>query len=152
MGFLAPDMSSIWNAALNILARREHSQSELTAKLEKKFPEEGEAIQDILQRLVDTGLQSDKRYAEMWLRSQIAKNRGPIRIRFEARQKGVEALVSELIESSEHDWFEAAKSLVERKFPSGLTFDTKAKAYRFLSYRGFSNDMIQYAVNANPSE
>jgi regulatory protein len=145
-------MSSIWNSALNILARREHSQAELLTKLTRKYPEQESEIQGVLQRLVDNGLQSDERYSEMWLRSQIAKGRGPIRIRLEARQKGVEALISSLIDSTEHDWFEAASDIARRKFPQGITFELKGKAYRFLSYRGFNNDMIQYAVNANSQE
>ncbi len=140
-------MNSIWNSALNILARREHSRHELTAKLRKRFPDVEDQIEPVLDRLQDSGLQNDRRYAEMWLRSQVSRGRGPVRIRGEARQKGVESLVAELLSEQDIDWFELALDLALRKFPSGVTFESKAKAYRFLSYRGFESDSVQYAIS-----
>lgn len=139
-------MSSIWNTALNILARREHSQHELRHKLQKRFPEELDSIEEVLTRLVDQHLQSDDRFAEMWLRAQISKGRGPIRILMEARQKGVSQKVEQLIQSTEHDWFEQCLDVAKRKFSGPISYEQKAKAYRFLAYRGFSTDAIQYAI------
>jgi regulatory protein len=140
-------MKSIWNTALNILARRDHSQHELRTKLVSRFPEQANDIEDVLQRLVDSGLQSDQRFCEMWLRYQVSKGRGPIRISMEAKQKGVGTGINLLMESSDIDWFDAALDQAKKKFPSGISFEQRAKAYRFLSYRGYSSDSVQYAIS-----
>jgi regulatory protein len=140
-------MTSIWNTALNILARREHSQHELRSKLMSRFPEQADEVEEVLLRLIDSGLQSDQRFCEMWFRYQVSKGRGPVRISMEAKQKGVGSDILQLIEASDIDWFEAALGQAKKKFPSGLTFEQRAKAYRFLSYRGYSSDSVQYAIS-----
>ena len=140
-------MNSIWNTSLGILARREHSVRELREKLKKRYPDEDLAIEAVIVKLQDLDLQSDTRFAESWFRSQTSLGRGPIRIRGEARMKGVSTLVDNLLEESGLDWFEVAAEVAQRKFPSGIDFKMKAKAYRFLSYRGFESDSILYAIN-----
>jgi regulatory protein len=139
-------MNSIWNTSLNILARREHSQHELRLKLNKRFPDQADEIEDVLERLVESGLQNDERFCEMWLRYQISKGRGPMRIQMEAKQKGVTSDIRELIDSGDIDWFEAALTQAHKKFPAGITYEQRAKAYRFLSYRGYSSDAVQHAI------
>ncbi len=141
-------MNSIWNTSLGIMARREHSVRELKDKLAKRFPEDESEIDKVILRLQDLGLQSDSRFAELWFRSQTSRGRGPVRIRGEARLKGIETQINLLLEDCDVDWYEKALELVQRKFPAGLTYQTKAKAYRFLSYRGFESNSIQYAINA----
>ena len=140
-------MKSIWNTALNILARREHSQHELRVKLTSRFPEQTNDVEDVLQRLVESGLQSDQRFCEMWLRYQVSKGRGPIRISMEAKQKGVGSDINLLLESSDIDWFGIALDQAKKKFPTGISFEQRAKAYRFLGYRGYSSDAIQHAIS-----
>lgn len=137
---------SVWNSALNILARREHSQHELRVKLSSKFPDSEEEIELVLTRLIDQGLQSDQRFVELWLRSQIAKGRGPSRIVFESKQKGVQHLIEGAIADQGIDWYENALTILNRKFRSISDQKEKAKAFRYLSYRGFNSDMIQYAL------
>lgn len=141
-------MTSIWNSALNILARREHSRAELKAKLNLRFPDAGiEEIESVLDRLVESGLQSDDRFAEMWFRYQLTKQRGPNRICLEARSKGISSLVQHLIDDPELDWFELALQCGRRKFGHIETMAEKAKAYRFLAYRGFESDSIRYVLD-----
>lgn len=136
---------SIWNTALNILARREHSQSELTSKLQKRFPENLDDIEDVIERLQELNLQSDERYAQMWFNGQVAKYRGPKRIQYESRQKGISERIETILNQTDVDWFQLALEAVSRRYPSGACYDDKAKIYRFLSYRGFGSDMIQFA-------
>jgi len=140
-------MRSIWNTALNIIARREHSSNELRKKLIQRFPEDDAEISDVLQRLVDSNLQSDHRFTEMWLRYQISKNRGPIRIRAEARQKGVEEFIEQALLDIEVDWFDMALDCATRKYQALTDYKEKGKAYRFLAYRGFENDSISFAID-----
>ncbi|TXR54052.1 regulatory protein RecX [Reinekea thalattae] len=139
---------SIWNSALNTLAKREYSQSELRTKLQTRFPEQLEEIEQVLERLVEQGLQSDQRFAEMWLNSQVEKGRGPIRISYEARNKGIASLIQGLLEQSEINWFEHARDCALRKFSSLPDQRAYARAYRYLSYRGFNGEMVRYAISA----
>ena len=130
------------------MARREHSRFELQRKLQTRFPEEAEDIEAVLERLVTRDLQSDARFVELWLTMQVNKARGPIRIRYEARKKGVEQLIEMVLSERQVDWFEQALSCARRKFSSGITDDQRARAYRFLAYRGFEADSIHYALTA----
>ncbi|WP_320825322.1 regulatory protein RecX [Reinekea sp.] len=137
---------SIWNTALNILSRREHSRFELGRKLRIRFPDQDDDIETVLVGLVDRDLQSDARFVELWLTMQINRARGPIRIRYEARTKGVEQLIEAALTERQIDWFEQALSCARRKLPSGIADEQRAKAYRFLAYRGFEADAIHYAL------
>lgn len=139
-----------WNTALNMLARREYSQSELRNRLTERFPDQPDAVEAALLRLVDTGLQNDERYAEAFLRSQINRSRGPVRVQHEARQKGVAELVLPLLDEWEIDWFELALDAARRKLGSSDPADqkTRARLARFLSYRGFSGDHVRHSLEA----
>jgi len=139
-----------WNAALNLLARREYSQAELRTKLQQKFPEDEDEIETALERLIDTGLQNDERFAEAFLRTQIARSRGPIRIRHEARRKGIAEQINDLLEASDEDWYELAREAAERKLGRDDVTDPKVKARiaRFLAYRGFDTDQTMNALDA----
>ena len=139
---------SIWNTALNLLARREYSQYELRNKLATKFPDSASEIAEVLDRLVEQGLQSDQRFVEMWLRSQIEKGRGPVRISYESRQKGIQHLIEGAIQQSSIDWFELAENVLKRRFSSVVDQKERARAFRYLSYRGFSSEMISHAMDA----
>ncbi|EAR10257.1 RecA regulator RecX [Reinekea sp. MED297] len=113
----------------------------------RKFPEESDQIEAVIARLQEQGLQSDERFTEMWVRSQLMKGRGPIRIVNEARQRGIAERVEQALGSLDHDWFEAALDVAKRKFPNGVSFEQQAKVYRFLSYRGYSSDCIRYVCD-----
>ena len=147
----------IKESALNMLARREHSQSELRQKLVSRFKEQAEEVEDILLQLIAENYQSDKRFCESFIHFRQQKGYGKMRITSELRQKGID---SELMEASfnlvEVDWFELAYKLKRAKFGDAVSNDykTRAKQYRYLQYRGFSSDQINYAIqedSQNPS-
>lgn len=143
-------------AAMNLLARREQSYQELVDKLCRRFTysEDSEAvaekiveqiIEQQVQKLTNDGLQSDERFAEMFVRSRIAKSQGPIRIMNELRQRGVSKNVSlDAMENQNADWLELLQQLSIRKFGEGPPENVKerAKRIRFFQYRGFSLDQI----------
>lgn len=139
-----------WNTALNMLARREYSQAELRSRLTDRFPEQLEAVDAALLRLIDTGLQADERYAEAFLRSQINRSRGPVRIKHEARQKGVAELVLPLLDDWDVDWFELALDAARRKLGSSDPSDqkTRARIARFLAYRGFTGYHVSHSLKS----
>ena len=61
-------------AAMDLLARREHSQRELRTKLERRFPPE--QVDETLQTLAAEGLQSDSRFAEAYVRQRSQRGYG----------------------------------------------------------------------------
>lgn len=141
--------SAIRFSAMNLLARREHSWHELSMKLEKRYPDKTEIIEEELSRLNQQGLQSDQRFCEAYIRSSIAKYHGPKRLQQNLKLKGVsEELIDQALHNAEVDWFELAKALQIKKYGGQLASDVKEKAkqQRFLQYRGFSFEQIRYAM------
>lgn len=135
-------------AAMDLLARREHSLRELHNKLERRFPED--QVAQALQTLAAEGLQSDSRFAEAFVRQRSQRGYGPLRIRQELRQRGIsDALVAETLESCDVDWYEALEGVVERKYGGHPATDLKEKArrQRFLLYRGFAGEQIREVLD-----
>jgi len=144
--------ADIRRAAMDLLARREHSRLELLNKLQIRFrkrlngdvDEAGiEAIQCQIDRLTDEGLQSDYRLAGSVIRSRSNKGHGPVKIGGELRQKGLnDAVITAAFLEENIDWFEKAREVSQRKFGLGLPGNSaeRAKRGRFLQQRGFSWD------------
>ena len=139
---------------MNLLARREHSYTELQQKLVARYGAV-ELVAQTLDELQQQGLQSDSRFAEAFFRSCQNKGQGPYRIRNELRQRGVaEAVTNELFEQQQVDWFELARQLAQRRFGESGSCDAKErnKRARFLQYRGFSGEQIRYALESSSNE
>lgn len=131
-------------AAMNLLARREHSYYELISKLTQRFIDNNcytqELIQQQLQRLCDDNLQSDERFVEVFINSKINSGKGPLAIRQQLQQKGIGSeLIEQGLELLEDEWYELAAALYRRKFADTKAVDQKEKAkrIRFLQGRGF---------------
>ena len=143
--------SKIRAAAMDLLTGREYSRRDLKSKLDRKFEGSSE-IDGVLDQLQQDGLQSDERFTESFVRSRVIRGQGPARIRRDAREKGIEApLFDQVLEIQDIDWYALAKDVALRKFGSELAVDSKdrAKRIRFMQYRGFSYDQINYALSDN---
>ena len=136
-------------AAMNLLARREHSVRELRNKLKRRFSDEAiesvavDVIDEQICRLTGENLQSDSRFAESYARQRADKGYGPVRLREELRERGVsESDVDVALEELEMDWGALAARVIERKFGTDAPADIKERArrVRFMQYRGFSAD------------
>lgn len=151
MGFKKPprDYKII---AMDLLARREHSRRELIDKLKlREF--EGQEVEDYLDRLAERGLQSDQRFAESFIRQRSLNGYGPLRIRQELRNKGIEdSAISHHFDSMAIDWYQVAVRAWRKKYNQAPGSDLKlrAKQTRFLQYRGFDFEMINHAIHAGP--
>jgi regulatory protein len=135
-------------AAMDLLARREHSRRELKQKLTKRFKDEG-LVEEQLERLTEENLQSDARFAESFLRQRLSRGHGPIRIRQEMRQRGIsDAEIGAAMEAETPNWYELAEHTFLRKFGSAPAGDIKEKARRsrFMQYRGFPLDYYQHLI------
>lgn len=136
-------------AAMNLLARREHSVVELRNKLLRRFPDNGK-INEQLSRLIEERLQSDVRFAESYARQRISRGYGPLRLREELRERGVsEADVAAAMQEMDIDWYAVATDAIHKKFGTLDPIDLKEKARRarFMQYRGFAAQHYQRLLN-----
>lgn len=143
------DPAHIRIAAMDLLARREHSRRELKQKLKKRFDDE-DLIEQQLDRLCEENLQSDSRYAASLLRQRINRGHGPLRIRQEMRQKGIsDTELALAMEEESPDWYALAEDTYRRKFGELPPQDIreKAKRSRFMQYRGFGLDHFQHLMD-----
>ncbi len=132
--------AAIRRSALDLLARREHSYTELLRKLRQRGAEQNMAEVE-LERLQEDGLLSDARFCEAYVYSRSQRGFGPVRLREELRQRGVaESLIEDTLRDSVWDWAQLAESVFARRFPEGLAHELKerAKQQRFMAYRGFA--------------
>ena len=136
--------TSIRNTAMNLLARREHSASELLQKL-KQRDHDADEILLVIEQLQADNLQSDARFAESFINQRANSGRGPVKIRHELRQKGVaEDLTESLLEPFAEQWQAHMIEQRIRKFGRDIPADyaQKMKQARFLQNRGFSPESV----------
>jgi len=141
----------IEQAALRLLASREHSRAELRRKLGPRAADEG-----LLERVLD-GLEaqhalSEQRFVETYIASRKRKGFGPVRIRMELREKGVDSnLVRDWLDENDLEWDEVLEQTARRKFgpTPPADFRERGKRVRFLEYRGFSPDRIRRFLQQN---
>jgi len=137
------------HAAVRWLAAREHSQQELSRKLQRKGWTSDQA-DAVLEQLSEAGLQSDERFAESFIRSRSGKNYGPVRIRAELQQRGVSrGLIESALQEAQMDWFSIAANWYERRYGTEAVADAKERSKRqqALARRGFTTDVIRELVN-----
>ncbi len=135
---------SIRVVAMDLLARREHSVYELTRKLKQRDFENDE-IDAAIAALQQDNLQSDSRFIESIVNYRINAGFGPIKIRYELRQKGVsEGLVDDYFSGLDIDWQSIMAGQRIKKFGDSLPVDykEKMKQARFLQNRGFSPESV----------
>lgn len=134
--------------AVRYLGRREHSVAELEGKLRQRGVEP-ETIEEVMTFLLDHDLVSDERYAEAWSRVRVQKGFGPARIRAELRRKGVsDALVAQVLEPYDSEWYDQAQRWAERKHRGDLDEKARARLYRGGMNRGFTHDQVMRAIDA----
>jgi len=138
------------NAAIGLLARREHSRKELRDKLASRC--EDIDIDAVLDGLALNGYQSDQRFTESFIRMRIGQGQGLIKIRFELQRKGIDGeLIAAAFESAEPDWFTLALDLYQRKYRTDLDpsdYKERGKRMRFMAQRGFTSEQINYAIGS----
>ena len=131
---------AVRRTAMDLLARREHGRVELTRKLRQRGATD-ELIDTALDRVTEEGLLSESRYLESFVAYRARSGYGPLRIREELGQRGLQRPDIELaLRESGIDWQEQLTDTWRRKFSGHLPIDARerAKLGRFLAYRGYS--------------
>lgn len=140
------ELAEAREAALRLLARREHSAVELKTKLLNKGWPEGD-IDQVIPSLAEAGLQSDRRFAEAFARQRAGRFYGPRKIQAELAQRGIDsALMHEAIESLEVDFAELAADFYRRKYGKDSRepdFRERAKRSQAMYRRGFESEHVR---------
>lgn len=142
-------------AAVRLLASREHSRQELTQKLRQRCDCNSNELAQLLDKLQEMGYLDDARYAGAFVRSSVARGRGPQRIGYELREHGVsDAIAAQALAEADVDWGTLAFDQRIKKFGSQIPADYKERARqsRFLAGRGFYTDSIKAAFQNHPDE
>jgi regulatory protein len=142
--------ASVRLAALDILARREHSARELQEKLQARFPELSldAVIHPVLERLREDGLQSDTRFTEAYVHYRGSRGVGPLKIAQELRAKGIDRILLRDVLYGTIDWEERCREVLRRKFSvsARAPASERARWMRFLAQRGFDSEQVRAAL------
>ncbi|HEY0892101.1 MAG TPA: regulatory protein RecX [Cellvibrio sp.] len=149
-----PTVNEIRFNAMSLLALREHSVKELKDKLGRKFAAVS-LVDEAIAGLIEQNLQSDERFAQAFVAMRQRQGKGPVIIRMELREKGVDTeLISRFVDYADILWFELAHDTWRKKFRGTIPADARerAKQMRFLHSRGFSSRHIQAVFTAATSD
>ena len=136
--------SDVYNKALDLLSRREHSQKEVTLKLQKKF-KNSEEIYEVIEKLVANNIINDTRFTEHYINLRKRRGFGSKKISYELLSKGINESIIDSALSNMDDWKELAKKEFNKKYKDGPSDDFKirSKQKNFLLNRGFSFEEIE---------
>jgi len=147
-GSLKPSRTPLQHA-LALLARREHSRTELARKLRARG-HDGAEVDAAIERLLAEGWQSDARFAEALVRHRAASGYGPRWIRAELATHAVsDTMIEAALTAFDGDWSEVALSLLDRRslvpppdVGTSLPPTRQRKAMELLLRRGFGREMV----------
>lgn len=146
-----PGVPEARKKAMDFLARREYGHSELVRKLSGTGFDPAVA-QAAVDGLHADDLQNDQRFAENFLASRVGKGKGPVRIRAELAERGIDSgTIASVLEAGDIDWRALAHEVRVKKFGPNVprNFTEKARQMRFLQYRGFESDQVRAAVSGD---
>ncbi len=132
------------DSALRLLTHREHSRLELRSKLIARGFASAQ-VDGLLNQLQTEGLQSDRRFTEVYVRSRMQRGFGPLHIQGELRVKGiVDDMISTYLDAQSVDWVERARTQYHKRFGDqpANDYQERVKRARFLQGRGFSKEAI----------
>ena len=139
-------------AAMDFLARREHSYQELTRKLQLKFPDvTPDKIAEVLDALRSEKLQSDDRFAESWVRYRQNRGFGYMHILADLKERGVSSqTINRYLFADDDTWHQSVENLIKKRLNDGETLEFGSKSHqkltRYLQSRGFAPQEIQRAL------
>jgi regulatory protein len=134
-------------AALDALARRDHTTEDLRRKLLDKGYD-AVVVAPLLETLRGEKLLDDRRYTENFVAYHAARGQGPLRVRADLRRHGLEGdLVGECLDAFP-DWIVHLRIARQKKFGAKLPagYADRQRQVRFLGYRGFTSAQIRTAL------
>jgi regulatory protein len=148
-----PAFLSAMDAAVRLLARRQHAEAELRRKLAKR-EFDPETVDAVLAECRNRKYVDDAATARFYLEELIRKDYGVNRVRQAMRQKGFEDTLIQTIADeyagSDAERAAARKALAKKQPALARESDPRKrreKAYRFLAGKGFTGEMIRAAMS-----
>jgi len=135
--------------AMDLLALRDHSRVELARKLAARGFE-SDVIGTALDGLERDGLLQSARFVESFVTGRVRKGQGPVRIRAELAQRGIdEAGIAAGLAAAAVDWIALAAAVRTKRYGADLPADFKERVRqaKFLQYRGFEPDQVRAALD-----
>ena len=137
--------------ALYLLEHRSHSKKELTEKIARTAASR-EAAQAAADRMEELGLLNDEEYAQRLARELFTRKRfGPMRVKQELRQKGInpEVIDALLAEYDDDDaTLENMRALLQKKYPAWAEDEReRRRAFAALQRLGYSYADIRRAMD-----
>ncbi|MBS0614918.1 MAG: regulatory protein RecX [Proteobacteria bacterium] len=140
-------------AALDMLARRDLPAAQVIERLERRgyAPATAAAVAAVL---VTENLVNERRYVEHFVAYHAGRGQGPIRVRAELRQDGVDPILIDEFIDAYAEWEARAREARQKKFGPHVCDDytEKARQSRFLAYRGFTGAQIRSALDFDPDD
>ena len=139
------DAVAVEVTAVKLLGSREHSRQELRRKLNARHADT-DLTEAVLDDLEQRGLLSDERFAESYVDQRSRKGYGPLRIRAELAERGIDgALSARWVDARSCDWDAVLEDAAARKFGDAPVTDMQALARRgrFLEQRGFPISLVR---------
>lgn len=130
---------------MRFLSRRDHSSGELRQKLFKREYDR-ELVEEVIADFIDRGWVDDEKFASHQARLLVDRGWGPMQIRQRLEKHGVDReLAADSVEQLGVNWVDVARARLETKFGE-LERDDHERAYRHLTYRGFSPHTARRAI------
>ena len=110
-------------------------------------------MEALLEDLAAAGLQSDERFTEVYVGQRMAADYGPLRIRAELRERGIDdALIDRFLPEDPDLWRGRLRDLVRRRLGDGPPPDRRelGRRARFLERRGFPAGWIRRELGFPP--
>ena len=135
--------------ALTYLAHKPRTEEEVRRKL-RKTEASSSVVEDVVERLYELSYLDDEAYAEDYARNRFAsKKYGPIRIRRELVERGIDQHVAETAVAdlfADEDPAAAAREHAEKRWDRLSDEEDprrrRQKLYRYLRRRGFTSNTI----------
>jgi regulatory protein len=129
------------------LARRDLASEDLRRKLLEKGYDSG-VVAPLIEALRAEKLVDDERYVENFVAYHAARGQGPVRVRLQLRQKGLEGTLVEERLSAYPDWMLHLREVQRKKFGAAqpANYSEKHRQARFLRYRGFTSAQVRSAL------
>jgi regulatory protein len=135
---------SIFDVAVSLLARREHSSLEIRQKLKQRHFSD-EEIEPAIEQLQTNNLLSDERFTESYINMRKQRGYGPLRIAQELKQRGINAELMEIyLDRNDPCWHDILQQQYIKKYGNQPADEYKEKARRthYLQNRGFPLDWV----------
>jgi len=141
---------TVYQAALRILARREHSTLELIQKLQHKNFDQNK-INEVIEFLEQKNYLSNSRFAENYARMRANKGYGSLRIQAELKQRGIS---NDIINSVALHDRQNIEKIYHKKFGTAPIRNDRDKVKRinFLRYKGYCLNEISKIIKSDDKE